>query len=104
MTVEPVDSDYRMFFGDAVCPVSATECRIFQMATDTTGNPDVEFWQRDTLTINREDRPLVESQQPQSLPLNVRDEMHIPADRMSIAYRRALVAQLGLGGGAPSSC
>ena len=97
LTVEPKGSNYALFFADAVCPVSAHESRIFQVSTDTTGEPDSEFWLRDALTINGEDRPLVESQRPQDLPLNVRDEMHIPADRMSVEYRRALVAKFGLG-------
>jgi vanillate O-demethylase monooxygenase subunit len=97
LTIEPKGSSYVQYFADAVCPVSAHESRIFQLSTDTTGNPDVEFWLRDAETINREDRPLVESQRPQDLPLNTRDEMHIPADRMSVEYRRALVSKFGLG-------
>jgi vanillate O-demethylase monooxygenase subunit len=47
--------------------------------------------------INDEDKPLVENQRPEDLPLGIMDEVHIPADRMSIAYRRALVHKFGLG-------
>jgi len=97
LIIEPNGSNYKQFLGDAVCPISATECRIFQVSTDTTGRPDREFWSRDAMTINGEDRPLVESQRPIELPLNVRNEMHIPADRMSIEYRKALVEKFGLG-------
>ena len=97
LTIEPKGSSYVQYFADAVCPVSAHESRIFQLSTDTTGNPDAELWSRDAETINREDRPLVESQRPQDLPLNLRDEVHIPADRMSVEYRRALVSKFGLG-------
>ena len=97
LKIEPVGSNYVMYFGDAVCPVSAHESRIFQVSTDTTGKPDAEYWLRDTLTINNEDRALVEGQYPIDLPLDIRDEMHIPADRMSIEYRRALVSKFGLG-------
>jgi phenylpropionate dioxygenase-like ring-hydroxylating dioxygenase large terminal subunit len=96
-TIEPKGSTYAQYFADAVCLVSAHESRIFQLSMDTTGSPDAEFWLRDAETINREDRPLAESQRPQDLPLNIRDEMHIPADRMSVEYRRALVSKFGLG-------
>jgi len=45
--------------------------------------------------INQEDIPVVEDQYPEDLPLDLRAEVHIAADRMSVAYRRRL-AQLGL--------
>ncbi len=38
-----------------------------------------------------------EGQRPAELPLDLRAEMHIPADRMSIEYRRALATKFGLG-------
>jgi vanillate O-demethylase monooxygenase subunit len=101
LKIEPKGSNYVQYFADTVCPLSAHESLIFQVCTDTTGAPDVAFWSNDQQTINREDRPLVEGQYPRDLPLDVRDEMHIPADRMSIEYRRALVGKFGLG--APAS-
>jgi phenylpropionate dioxygenase-like ring-hydroxylating dioxygenase large terminal subunit len=101
LTIEPAGSSYVQYFADAVCPVSAHQSRIFQFSTDTTGDPDSEFWLRDALTINLEDRPLVESQRPQDLPLNIREEVHIPADRMSVEYRRALATKFRLGVTAP---
>jgi vanillate O-demethylase monooxygenase subunit len=97
LVIAPKGSNYVQYFADTVCPVSAHESLIFQLCTDTTGAPDIDHWTQDQLTINREDRPLVEGQFPQALPLDVRDEMHIPADRMSIAYRRALATKFGLG-------
>jgi vanillate O-demethylase monooxygenase subunit len=36
-----------------------------------------------------EDRPIIESQPP-GLPLEVGAEVHLPADRLSTAYRRLL--------------
>ncbi len=95
--IRPNDSDYVQYFADTVCPVSAHETRIFQIATDTTGNPDEAFLIEESLMINDEDKPLVENQRPEDLPLGIMDEVHIPADRMSIAYRRALVQKFGLG-------
>ncbi len=94
--IRPNDSWYVQYFADTVCPVSAHETRIFQVATDTTGAPDEDFLIRESLMINDEDKPLVENQHPEDLPLGLMDEVHIPADRMSVAYRRAL-ARFGLG-------
>ena len=95
--IQPNDSTYVQYFADTVCPVSAHETRIFQVATDTTGKPDRAFLIEESLMINDEDKPLVENQRPEDLPLGIMDEVHIPADRMSIAYRRALVSKFGLG-------
>ena len=95
--IRPNDSWYVQYFADTVCPVSARETRIFQVATDTTGDPDAEFLIRESRMINDEDKPLVENQHPEDLPLGIMDEVHIPADRMSVAYRRGLVDKFGLG-------
>lgn len=95
--VAPVGSDFVHYFGDAVCPVSARESRIFQVLTDTTGDPDPAYWIKDSVAIVVEDQPLVEGQEPAFLPLDLRQEIHIPADRLSIAYRKALVEKFGLG-------
>jgi phenylpropionate dioxygenase-like ring-hydroxylating dioxygenase large terminal subunit len=88
------DATYRIY--DVASPISAMQSRIFQLLYDETGKtaPDkmIDFQVR----INSEDVPQVEAQSPLELPLDLRDEIHIPADRMSIEYRRAL-ARLGLG-------
>lgn len=81
---------------DVASPVSVNVSNIFQILVDATGKLSagemIDFQQR----INAEDAPLVEAQSPLELPLDLRDEIHIPADRMSIEYRRSL-ARLGLG-------
>ncbi len=43
-----------------------------------------------------EDRPFVEAQRPEELPLDLSEEFHIRADRFSTCYRKALI-DLGLG-------
>lgn len=96
--VDVQGSDYTHWFCDTVCPRSATETRIFQIFTDTQGVADPAYWIADAEHINREDKPLVEAQ-PAFLPLDPHAEIHIPADRMSLAWRRALVEQFGLGTG-----
>ncbi len=45
-----------------------------------------------------QDRPVVESQRPELLPLDLQVELHLPSDRLAIAYRRWL-AELGVGFG-----
>jgi len=94
--IKPTEGGYAQYFADTVCPVSAHETRIFQVVTDTTGDPDADFLIKESMMINNEDKSMVEGQRPEDLPLDMLEEIHIPADRMSVAYRRAL-AELGLG-------
>ncbi|CAE6754019.1 Methylxanthine N1-demethylase NdmA [Paraburkholderia domus] len=90
---------YRIY--DIASPVSASCIRIFQVVVDESRLTPAEALIDFTMRINAEDAPQVESQSPDQLPLDLRDEIHIPADRMSIEYRRAL-ARLGLGAQAVS--
>ncbi len=76
---------------NAACPVSAkrtrlldARCRNFDL--DQPVSEVHEFNRR----IFEEDRAMVEAQKPENLPLDPRLEVHIPADKSSIAYRRAL--------------
>ncbi len=46
-------------------------------------------------TLAEQDRPVVESQQPELLPLDLADELHLRFDRVAVEYRRAL-AEYGL--------
>lgn len=95
--IQPKDSWYVQYFADTVCPVSARETRVFQVVTDSTGDPDAAFLVKELLLINDEDRPFVEGQHPEDLPLDLSEEIHIPADRFSLEYRRALARKFGLG-------
>ncbi|MEO0868279.1 MAG: hypothetical protein AAFY17_07490 [Cyanobacteria bacterium J06642_11] len=45
--------------------------------------------------VMAQDIPMIESQRPQRLPLDLQQEFHFPCDKMSIAYRKWL-KQLGL--------
>ena len=47
-------------------------------------SPIVEFQDR----IFAQDRPIVESQRPELLPLDLQAELHLRSDRTAIAYRR----------------
>jgi phenylpropionate dioxygenase-like ring-hydroxylating dioxygenase large terminal subunit len=47
--------------------------------------------------LAEQDRVVVESQRPEQLPIQMSEELHLPFDRVAVAYRRAL-AGLGTGG------
>jgi vanillate O-demethylase monooxygenase subunit len=50
-------------------------------------------------TIFAQDQPIVQSQRPELLPLDLQAELHLRSDRTAIAYRRWL-NELGLTFGA----
>jgi vanillate O-demethylase monooxygenase subunit len=83
---------------DIASPETARRSRVFMLLSrnydlgDAAG-PAIDY----QLFVNQEDIPVVEDQYPEDLPLDLREEVHISADRMSIAYRKRLVA-LGLSG------
>ncbi|MFT3714939.1 MAG: aromatic ring-hydroxylating dioxygenase subunit alpha [Gordonia sp. (in: high G+C Gram-positive bacteria)] len=81
---------------NAACPVSAKQTRMFAPLSRNfdTDRPEQEVHDFN-LRVFEEDRAVVEIQKPENLPLDPRLEVHIPADRSSIAYRRAL-RDLGL--------
>jgi phenylpropionate dioxygenase-like ring-hydroxylating dioxygenase large terminal subunit len=82
---------------NAASPVSAKEARVF---VPICRNFDREASLDETLDFNHqvfaEDKELVESQCREELPIDLRAEVHIRADKSSIAYRQGL-ARLGLG-------
>ena len=73
-----------------ICPVSPELSRVwFRLAVADFDSPD------DTLrefqhTIFGQDQPVLESQRPKRLPLDLRAELHTAADKASSAYRRYL--------------
>jgi vanillate O-demethylase monooxygenase subunit len=76
---------------NAASPVSARVTRLF---VPIARNFDKDLPVQQVYDFNRlifeEDKAIVESQQPEWLPLDPLAEFHIMADRSSIAYRRAL--------------
>ena len=78
---------------NAASPVSARETRMFApIARNFDLDQPVEDVYAFTLHIFEEDRAIVEIQKPEKLPLDPRLEVNIPADRSSVAYRRALLS------------
>ncbi len=78
-------------------PRSARQTNVmFRMTRDF----DLDGPAETTLEVQRrvlaEDRPIVEAQRPERLPLDLSEEFHIRCDKFSTLYRKALV-QAGLG-------
>jgi len=74
-----------------ICPVSPQFSRVwFRLAVADFESPD-EKLQAFQHTIFTQDQPVLESQTPRSLPLNLQAEAHTAADKASAAYRRYLM-------------
>ncbi|GAA2682268.1 aromatic ring-hydroxylating dioxygenase subunit alpha [Streptomyces lunalinharesii] len=81
---------------NAASPMSARQTRMF---CPIARNFDTDRPVQDVYDFNQqvfeEDAAIVEVQKPENLPLDPKLEVHIPADRSSIAYRQGL-RRLGL--------
>lgn len=84
---------------NAAQPISAKRMRVY-MSFSRNFDPEqpVEELLEWESSIVGEDRPVVESQRPEELPIDLAEELHVQADRMTIAYRKEL-ARMGLGPG-----
>ena len=88
--------DGQLWILNAASPVSARQTRLFcPLARNVDLDVPVEAVRDFNLKVFNEDRVLVESQRPEDLPLDGGFEVHIAADRTSVAYRR-LLKQMGL--------
>ena len=73
-----------------ICPITPVRSRVwFRLAVADFDSPD-EKLQAFQHTIFTQDQPVLESQMPQCLPLDLREELHTAADKASSAYRRFL--------------
>ncbi len=82
--------DYHESIALWVCPVSPDTSRVwFTMAVADfeTAAAELQNFQN---TIFMQDKPILESQSPARLPLDLRAELHTTADKASSAYRRYL--------------
>lgn len=88
--------DRKLWILNAASPVSARKTRLFcPLARNFDKDTPVEAVREFNLRVFNEDRVLVEAQHPEDLPLDLSLEVHIAADRTSVAYRRIL-KQMGL--------
>jgi phenylpropionate dioxygenase-like ring-hydroxylating dioxygenase large terminal subunit len=78
-------------------PVSAKRMKVFLFIARNFGHeqPAEELLAWESKIVG-EDQPVVESQRPEELPIDLAQELHVQSDRMTIAYRKEL-AKLGLG-------
>ncbi len=80
----------------AVSPVSAVASvayfTVFLNYGDPADNAGIATFQD---RIFAQDQPIVSSQRPEKLPLDLAEELHLPSDRLAIAYRQYL-RRLGL--------
>lgn len=84
---------FRESIGLFICPLTPESSRVwFRLAMADFDSPDAKL-QDFQHTIFMQDKPVLESQRPQRLPLDVRAEVHTAADKASSAYRRYLKQQ-----------
>jgi phenylpropionate dioxygenase-like ring-hydroxylating dioxygenase large terminal subunit len=85
--------DWREAIALFICPAQAERSVVwFRFAMGDFDSPD-EKLRAFQDTIFRQDQPVLESQHPKRLPLDLRAELHTSADRASSAYRRYLSRQ-----------
>jgi phenylpropionate dioxygenase-like ring-hydroxylating dioxygenase large terminal subunit len=82
--------DWRESIALFICPMCPERSRVwFRLAVADFASDAVQL-QAFQHTIFTQDQPVLESQRPTCLPLDVRAEAHTAADRASAAYRRFL--------------
>lgn len=87
----------RMAILNASCPVSARKTQVFALvARDFDHHESVAVLIAFQQKIYAEDQAVVERQNPEDLPIDLAEEVHVRADLTSVTYRRQLAA-LGLG-------
>jgi phenylpropionate dioxygenase-like ring-hydroxylating dioxygenase large terminal subunit len=83
-------SSYRESIALFICPMGPDASRVwFRLAVADFESSD-EKLQAFQHTIFMQDKPVLESQVPKRLPLDLRAELHTVADKASSAYRRHL--------------
>lgn len=86
---------WREAIGLFICPVEQERSRVWfrlAVADFESGEDRLRSFQD---AIFRQDQPVLESQTPKRLPLDLRAELHTAADKASSAYRRFL-SRLGI--------
>lgn len=92
--VKKAEQAFSIYF--AVTPVSEFETQGWMWMNMNYGYElDEEHLREFQNTVAGQDIPIVESQRPERLPLDLQTELHLRSDRTAIAYRRWL-RELGL--------
>jgi phenylpropionate dioxygenase-like ring-hydroxylating dioxygenase large terminal subunit len=75
----------------AASPTSSQTMKLFWLCAFPLGvEIDTDAYEELESRIWLPDRAIVEAQRPERLPLDLLEEVHLPFDRMAIAYRRRL--------------
>jgi vanillate O-demethylase monooxygenase subunit len=79
------------------CPLSTKETKFYRFASWRRGDGEPSDWdRREGYVIFEQDRPVVEAQRPEELPLDLREELHLRGpDACTLEYRRYL-ARIGV--------
>lgn len=94
-STDPQGRIYMIFC--ATAPTSAKACTVFfQMTQNFELDGPLEEQIAKEMQVQGEDHATVITQKPEELPLDLGAELHIGADKFSVAYRRGL-GDLGLG-------
>ncbi len=97
LTVFFPDDDHRLCILNLASPITSRSCRMFvPICRNFDQQASLEPVYAFNYQVFAEDKAMIEAQQPKELPLDIRAEAHIQADRTSIAYRKGLL-NLGLG-------
>jgi len=88
-TYEEAGTHRTLFFvaqprGDGTCTGYCYQSRDYDLGAED--RPYAVFQE----VLAEQDRPIVESQIPAEVPLEANGELHLPFDRVAVAYRRAL--------------
>ena len=75
----------------AVTPLAADDCLLWVQIAINYGFdlPEPQILERQDMVYNQ-DKPIIESQRPYPLPLDLKEELHVRSDKYCVAYRRWL--------------
>jgi len=93
LTKESDENHYNLLM--TVTPVDEVDSIAWMLIATNYGHDKVEQLRHFQDKIVSQDIPVVESQRPELLPLDLQAELHLRSDRMSIAYRKWL-SEIGL--------
>ena len=75
----------------AVTPLAVDDCLLWVQIAINYGFdlPEPQILERQDMVYNQ-DKPIIESQRPYPLPLDLKEELHVRSDKYCVAYRRRL--------------
>jgi hypothetical protein len=90
------DANHIMEACNIPAPVSAHECRVFQIVKRAGGRESMDRLLNGLTVVNGQDIAILDGLMIQDMPLDQHHEIHLPVDNVCNAYRSRL-RDLGLG-------